>query len=49
MKSSTAADDLKQLQIYGQNCLKERLIGLLGVAHSRVIPFMESRAAATGC
>ena len=31
--------------IYGQNCLKERLSGLLGVAHSRVIRYMENRAA----
>lgn len=28
--------------IYGQNCLKERLSGLLSVARSRVIPYMES-------
>ena len=30
--------------IYGQNCLKDRLIGLLGVAHNCVTDVMESSA-----
>ena len=33
--------------IYGQNCLEDRLLGLLGVAHSRVRSYMENSAPRT--